>query len=336
MVLLVVNATRGEFETGFEWGGQTREHAMLVRSFGVLQIVVAVNKMDTVDWSRERYEHIVKHSRSFLKQTLRFTSITYVPVSGLLGCNLTERPDAKQAPRLTEWYDGPCLMECIDKLEPPARSIEKPFRFCVADVFRIPNSPGITVAGIVVAGGAFVGTKVLCRPAGQMATVKSISVTSLSDRAVDGAFAGDCCTMVLSGVDIAVMSTGDVLCDPAFPVPCSSLLHARILLLTKDVSIQRGASVMFHHQNLSETAIVARFIGLVDRAKGEPIASARPPRVLNKGCCADVEIRLEKSICLELYKDFRELGRFTLRHAGQSVASGTVMKLFLDGGVVLG
>lgn len=329
-----MNATRGEFETGFEWGGQTREHAMLVRSFGVTQMVVAVNKMDTVNWSKERYEHIVKNSRSFLKQTLRFTCITYVPVSGLLGCNLTERPNVNTASELVTWYNGPCLMECIDKLEPPLRSIDKVFRFCVADVFRIPNSPGITVAGIVVAGGVFVGTKVLCKPAGSMATIKSISVTSLSDVTTEGAFAGDCCTMVLSGVDIAVMSTGDVLCDPAFPVPCTNIIQARILLLTKDVSIQRGASMMFHHQNLSETAIVSRFIGLVDRAKGEPVPATRPPRVLNKACCADVEIRFEKSICLELYKDFKELGRFTLRNAGQSVASGTVIKLCTDGNVI--
>ena len=55
MAVLVVNASTGEFEAGFESGGQTREHALLVRSLGVSQLVVAVNKLDTVEWNRQRW-----------------------------------------------------------------------------------------------------------------------------------------------------------------------------------------------------------------------------------------------------------------------------------------
>ena len=68
MAILVVDASTGEFEAGFEAGGQTREHALLVRSLGVTQMIVAVNKLDNVGWSEERYNHIVGKMKAFLKQ----------------------------------------------------------------------------------------------------------------------------------------------------------------------------------------------------------------------------------------------------------------------------
>ena len=67
VAVMVVNATRGEFEAGFDSGGQTREHAVLVRSLGVNQLLVAVNKLDTVDWSQERFDFIVEKLKHFLK-----------------------------------------------------------------------------------------------------------------------------------------------------------------------------------------------------------------------------------------------------------------------------
>ena len=90
VAILVVNATRGEFEAGFDQGGQTREHALLVRSLGVSQLIVAVNKLDTVDWSQERFDEIVRKLGKFLKTQVGFKDIdvTFVPVSGLTGANL--------------------------------------------------------------------------------------------------------------------------------------------------------------------------------------------------------------------------------------------------------
>ena len=68
MAILVVDATRGEFEMGFDSGGQMREHALLVRSLGVTQLAVAINKLDTVGWSEGRFAEIVGKLGQFLKQ----------------------------------------------------------------------------------------------------------------------------------------------------------------------------------------------------------------------------------------------------------------------------
>ena len=90
---MVVNATRGEFEAGFDAGGQTREHAVLVRSLGVSQLIVAVNKLDTVDWDQKRFEFIVDKMKQFLKSSVGFrdSDVNYIPVSGLTGKHLKKR-----------------------------------------------------------------------------------------------------------------------------------------------------------------------------------------------------------------------------------------------------
>lgn len=111
VALLVVDASRGEFEAGFDFGGQTREHALLVRSLGVTQLTVAINKLDTVSWSQERFNEIANKLKAFLKQAgFRENDVTFVPCSGLTGQNLNTPPTENE---LLSWYCGPCLLDVI-------------------------------------------------------------------------------------------------------------------------------------------------------------------------------------------------------------------------------
>lgn len=113
VALLVVDATRGEFETGFDFGGQTREHALLVRSLGVTQLAVAINKLDTVSWSQDRFSEIEKKLRAFLKQAgFKDSDVTFVPCSGLTGQNLASKPTENE---LVTWYNEPTLLDVIGK-----------------------------------------------------------------------------------------------------------------------------------------------------------------------------------------------------------------------------
>lgn len=112
--ILVVDATRGEFESGFDQGGQTREHALLVRSLGVSQIGVAVNKLDNEQWSQERFDEIVGKLKVFLKQAgFKESDVTFIPCSGLTGENLV-KPAAEVD--FVKWYSGPTLIQVIGKL----------------------------------------------------------------------------------------------------------------------------------------------------------------------------------------------------------------------------
>jgi elongation factor 1 alpha-like protein len=113
VAILVVDATRGEFEAGFEQGGQTREHALLVRSLGVSQLCVAVNKLDNENWSAERFNDIMTKLKLFLKQAgFRDSDVHYIPCSGLTGENLV-KPSTE--PALNSWYNGKTLLEVVGK-----------------------------------------------------------------------------------------------------------------------------------------------------------------------------------------------------------------------------
>ena len=116
--LLVVDAAVGEFEAGFERGGQTREHLLLVRSLGVGQVVVAVNKLDQVEWAKSRYDEIVGLLKPFLVQSGFHPSKTkFVPVAAMDGVNLTQREPADSA--LYKWYKGPTLVDLLGQSPEP-------------------------------------------------------------------------------------------------------------------------------------------------------------------------------------------------------------------------
>ncbi|CAH1255283.1 HBS1L [Branchiostoma lanceolatum] len=319
VAILVVDASTGEFEAGFEAGGQTREHAMLVRSLGVTQLAVAVNKLDTVGWSENRYQEIVKKLGHFLKQAgFKDSDVVYIPVSGLQGENLI-KPASE--PPLTAWYKGPCLLQQIDSFKSPPRPVDKPFRFCVSDVFKGMGS-GFSVAGRMVAGSIQNGTRVMVMPSGETATVKGIAI---HDFPMNWACAGDHATLTITGTDIMKVSVGSVLCDLANPIQAASRIKARVIIFNIDVPITKGFPVVFHYQTLSEPANIRKLISLLHKSTGE--VTRNKPRCLSKGNNAVIEVELNRPVCLELYKDNKDLGRFMLRYGSATIAAGVVTEI---------
>jgi elongation factor 1 alpha-like protein len=123
--LLVVDASTGEFESGFEGGGQTREHALLVRSLGVKQVVV-VDKLDQVEWSVDRFDDIEDQMRPFLAQSgFSPAKTTFIPVGAMQGVNLVDDRGAKLIP----WYTGPTLVDQLgmfrDRSSPEFRTDQR-------------------------------------------------------------------------------------------------------------------------------------------------------------------------------------------------------------------
>nr|XP_046146958.1 HBS1-like protein [Oncorhynchus gorbuscha] len=318
-VSYVVDASRGEFEAGFEAGGQTREHGLLVRSLGVTQLAVAVNKMDQVNWQQERFKEIISKLGHFLKQAgFKDSDVFYVPTSGLSGENLTTKSSALA---LTSWYSGPCLLEQIDNFKPPQRSIEKPFRLCVSDVFKDQGS-GFCVTGKIEAGYIQTGDRVLAMPPNETCTVKGIS---LHDDPLDWAAAGDHVSLTVTGMDIIKINVGCVFCDIKEPIRACSRFRARVLLFNIEVPITQGFPVVLHYQTISEPATIRKLVSVLHKSSGEVLK--KKPKCLGKGMNAMVEIQTQRPVALELYKDFKELGRFMLRYVGSTIAAGVVTEI---------
>lgn len=316
VALLVIDATRGEFESGFDFGGQTREHALLVRSLGVSQLAVAVNKLDTSNWSQERFDEITKKLKAFLKQAgFKDSDVTYVPCSGLNGTNLVKSPTE---PELLKWYKGLCLLDVIDKFNVPDRPVSKPLRMSINDVFKGTGS-GFCVAGRIENGMISKGDKVLVCPTKEAADVRGVSINDMSSNI---AFAGDQVIVTLSGVDMQNVSIGYILSDPVQQVPVTTKFEARIVVFNVKVPITKGYPILIHYQSLVESAHIVKLKAQLNKTTGELVK--KKPRVLGNNSVAVVEIQVSKPICIERYKDVKELGRVMLRVAGVTIAAGLV------------
>ncbi|XP_072576545.1 HBS1-like protein isoform X1 [Vulpes vulpes] len=319
VAILVVDASRGEFEAGFETGGQTREHGLLVRSLGVTQLAVAVNKMDQVNWQQERFQEITGKLGHFLKQAgFKESDVAFIPTSGLSGENLITR---SQSGELTKWYKGLCLLEQIDSFKPPQRSIDKPFRLCVSDVFKDQGS-GFCVTGKIEAGYIQTGDRLLAMPPNETCTAKGIT---LHDEPVDWAAAGDHVSLTLVGMDIIKINVGCIFCGPKEPIKSCTRFRARILIFNIEIPITKGFPVLLHYQTVSEPAVIKRLISVLNKSTGE--VTKKKPKLLTKGQNALVELQTQRPVALELYKDFKELGRFMLRYSGSTIAAGVVTEI---------
>ncbi|XP_070704946.1 HBS1-like protein isoform X1 [Pempheris klunzingeri] len=319
VAVLVVDASRGEFEAGFEAGGQTREHALLVRSLGVTQLAVAVNKMDQVNWQQERFQEVISKLGHFLKQAgFKESDVFYIPTSGLSGENLATRSSVSQ---LTSWFSGPSLLEQIDAFKAPQRSVDKPFRLCVSDVFKDQGS-GFCVTGKIEAGYIQTGDRILAMPPNETCTVKGIT---LHDEALDWSAAGDHVSLTVTGMDIIKINVGCVFCNPKEPIRVCTRFRARILLFNIEVPITQGFPVLLHYQTVSEPATIRKLISVLHKSSGEVLK--KKPKCLSKGMNAIVEIQTQRPVPLELYKDYKELGRFMLRYVGSTIAAGVVTEI---------
>jgi len=167
------------------------------------------------------------------------------------------------------------------------------------------------------------GDKLLLMPVNEMVHVKSISI---NDANVQCAFAGDQVVVTASVPDPNSISLGSVLCDPAEPIKATTKIEARIVIFNIDFPVTKGYPVIIHYQSLSESATITRLIAQIHKSTGEVVKNR--PRCLTKQSSGLVEIEIGRPICMELYKDYRELGRFMIRSRGTTIAAGLVTKMW--------
>ncbi|KAK7079318.1 HBS1-like protein [Halocaridina rubra] len=319
VAIVVIDATTGAFEAGFESGGQTREHAILIRSLGVSQIVVAVNKLDTVEWNQDRFVEVKSGLRQFLKTVgFKDADVVYIPCSGLTGENLV-KPCSDE--KLCSWYSGSTLIQAIDGLKVPERGVSRPVRMCISDVYKGQGS-NMCVGGRLDTGYVQNGDRLLLLPQGNVLNVKGVQA---DNAAPSTAFAGDHVTLTLGGVDPSVLHIGDFLCDPTKPIPLVNRCQARIVVFNIAVPLIRGTQVDFHYLSVTEPAKIRKLVSQLHKTTGQIVKNK--PRALVKNSAALIELEFTRPLCLELFRDFKELGRFMLRTGGSTIAAGLVTQL---------
>jgi elongation factor 1 alpha-like protein len=299
--ILVIDASTGAFESGLK--GQTREHSLLIRSMGVSRIIVAVNKLDTVGWSRDRFDEIKNQVSGFLSATgFQSKNISFVPVSGLHGDNLVRKSSDPAA----SWYTGDTLVEELENSEPSARALAKPLRMTIAEIFRSAQNP-LSIAGRLDAGSLQMGDAILVQPSGEKAYIKSLQV---DDAPADWAVAGQSVVLHLSNIDPVHVRVGDIVCDPAKPIQCVDTFTLKALafdfLMPMQVDVHRG--------RLHAAGRIEAITGLLDKVTGT--VTKKKPKIVKPASVARIVVKLESSVPLEAGQ------RVVLRSSGETVAAG--------------
>ncbi|KAL1970010.1 hypothetical protein VTN77DRAFT_6415 [Rasamsonia byssochlamydoides] len=300
--VLVIDASTGNFESGLR--GQTKEHALLVRSMGVQKVVVAVNKMDTVQWSKDRFEEIEQQISSFLTTAgFQAKNISFVPCSGYHGDNVTRRSSDPNA----AWYTGRTLIEELETSEPFNHALEKPLRMTIADVFRGGVQNPISVSGRIDAGSLQIGDSILTMPSGETALIKSLEVDGEPS---DWAVAGQNVVLNLANIDPVHLRSGDVICSPTAPIQTVQSFTTKVLAFDHLMPMQ----VDVHRGRLHVSGRISRLVATLDKGTGAVVK--KKPKIIPPGTVARIVVEMDQPVPLEAP------ARIVLRAAGETVAAG--------------
>ncbi|CAN1266796.1 Eukaryotic peptide chain release factor GTP-binding subunit ERF3A [Linum perenne] len=319
--VLVISARKGEFETGYERGGQTREHVQLAKTLGVSKLIVVVNKMDdpTVNWSKERYDEIESKMVPFLKTSGYNVKkdVVFLPISGLLGANMKTRMEKS----ICTWWDGPCLFEALDRIEVPLRDPNGPFRMPIIDKFK---DMGTVVMGKVESGSVSEGDSLLVMP--NKTHVKVIGIY-IDENKVRRAGPGENLRVRLSGIDDEDILAGFVLSSIAKPIVgvTEFIAQLQILELLDNAIFTAGYKAVLHIHAVVEECEITELIEQVDPKTRKPMK--KKPLFVKNGAIIKCRIQVNNLICVEPFSEFPQLGRFTLRTEGKTIAVGKVNKL---------
>ena len=302
--VLVIDASIGNFESGLK--GQTKEHALLVRSIGVQRIIVAVNKMDAVNWSQDRFAEIQQQMSGFLTTAgFQPKNLAVVPCSGLHGDNILRKSKDPKA----SWYHGLSLVEELDKSEPIIHSLDKPLRMTIGDVFRGSIQNPLSVSGRLEAGTVQNGEQIVIMPSGEKAYIKSIDV---DDESQEWAVAGQNVVLNLTDIDSIQLKTGDVLCSSASPIQNITQFTAKVLafdhLTPMNVDVHRG--------RLDIAGRISQLVATLDKASGAIIK--KKPKIVQPGSLVRVIVTLEQAVPLE------SPSRVILRSGGETIGAGLI------------
>ncbi|XP_034427052.1 eukaryotic peptide chain release factor GTP-binding subunit ERF3A isoform X2 [Hippoglossus hippoglossus] len=317
LAVLVISARKGEFETGFEKGGQTREHAMLAKTAGVKHLIVLVNKMDdpTVHWSLERYEECKEKLVPFLKK-VGFNpkkDIHFMPCSGLTGSNLKD-----PVPECT-WYTGLPFISHLDSLPNFTRSTDGAVRLPIVDKYK---DMGTVILGKLESGTISKAQQLVMMP--NRHTVEVLSLLS-DDVETDDATPGENLKLRLKGIEEEEILPGFILCSPDNLCHSGRTFDAQIVIIEHKSIICPGYNAVLHIHTCIEEIQITALICMVDKKSGEK--SKTRPRFVKQDQVCIARLRAAGVICLETFKDFPQMGRFTLRDEGKTIAIGKVLKL---------
>ena len=295
---------------------QTKEHMFLSMTLGIKQLIIAINKMDMVDYSEEKYNEVKDQVSDLLRSIGRDPATTpFIPMSAFEGDNIKELSDNMS------WYKGDALMTALDKLVPPEKPVDLPLRIPIQDVYSI-TGVGTVPVGRVETGIMKQGDNVIFEPAGVSGEVKSIE---MHHETFPEAEPGDNIGFNVRGVGKNDIRRGDVAGHTADAPTVAKEFTAQVVVLQHPGVITVGYTPVFHCHTSQTACTFLELTSKLDPATGQP--QADKPDFIRTGDAAIVQIKPTKPMVMEEAKNIPPMGRFAIRDMGQTVAAGLCLKV---------
>jgi sulfate adenylyltransferase large subunit len=308
LAVILLDARRGVVE-------QTRRHAYIAAALGIPHVVVAVNKMDLVEFSQGRFDEIVAELAD-LAERLGVEDLLAIPISALRGDNVVDRTDAMP------WYDGPTLLEYLETVEIAGDRNLDDRRFPVQWVIRPMSDDYHDYRGYAgqVAGGVWrAGDEVVVLPSGRRTRVAAVET---ADGPLEQAAPPVSVTVLLE--DDLDVGRGDMLADPDRPPTVARELEARVCWMSER-TLEPRAKLAVKHTTRTVRAVVDELLSVVDV---HTLEEGTAPERLELNDLARVRLRLAEPLCVDPYAENRTTGAFVLvdEATNETVGAGMVLE----------
>ena len=330
--VLVVSAVPNDLKSGLKLGGtqdpggQTREHAILASVLGINQVIIAINKMDQVDYREDRYLAAVKMVKQLIKDIQSpwgqlIGKIPFIPISGLAGENLSSPSDKMS------WYKGNTLLDALNSLEGVKFESNKEMRFIGYDIVE-RHGFGTFLMGKVLSSSINTNDKVTILPLGIKSEVKELWE---QDKKLDSLEPGQHGSVLLRNLPKDILDEGIVLAPGDSSYEFVTKIQTRLLIL--EGTFVPGTSVVFHCGASYTTAQISQISKILNKNpkhKKLPREFEGKITIAFEGELVEAEIVVNSPLVVQKFSDYPELGRIILRHSGQTIAVGIIHQLIAD------
>lgn len=292
---------------------QSRRHAFISNLLGIPDMVIAVNKMDLIEYSEEKFNAIVSEFKEFAKD-FNLKNIHFVPMSALVGRNVVAK-DTEDMP----WYQGPCLLEILESTDVTDSINAEDFRLPVQYVIR-PDQTFRGFAGQIVSGSLNVGDQVTSLPSGKSSKVKSINIY---DKELQHAFAPSSVTLTLE--DEIDTSRGDVFVKSGDNPEMKSEFDADLCWMAEE-PLQIGKKYLIKHSS-SQLKSMIKSIDFKFNVTESSTVAKEDAQELNLNELGRVKIKTLKSLLVDEYSRNRATGSFIIidELTNNTVAAGMIV-----------
>ncbi len=296
---------------------QTKEHVYLSKVLGIKQLIIALNKMDAVEYDEKKYIEAKDAVGKLLSSVgYKIADIPFVPVSAYMGDNVFKKSDKMG------WYKGGSLYETLDSsIKPIERPLSKPLRMSIQSVLNI-TGVGAVVTGKVETGVMKPGDKVVIEPSGIAAEIKSIE---MHHKQLPQAIPGDNIGVSMKGVDRKNVKKGDMVGKPDSPPAVAKEFTGQIIVLQHPTVMTKGYTPVFHLHTAHVAGKIVEIIKKIDPKTGAEVTTDKD--LLRTGDAAIIKVQPLQPVVIEKQSDFPELAKFAIRDMGKTVAAGICIDL---------